>query len=60
MGGTADYPIEFKTSLLWFKVDSGVAQLGAIGAGVLLRTLALNLRWQLPHLYIDGMSKRRN
>ncbi|CAM3010598.1 trimeric intracellular cation channel family protein [Janthinobacterium lividum] len=39
--------------LLYFKVDSSVAQLASIGAGFLFRFLALHFEWRLPNFNGD-------
>jgi len=39
--------------LLYFKVDSSVAQLASIGAGFLFRFLALHFAWRLPNFNGD-------
>jgi len=39
--------------LLYFKVDSSVAQLVSIGAGFLFRFLALHFAWRLPNFNAD-------
>ena len=39
--------------LLYFKVDSAVAQLASIGAGFLFRFLALHFEWRLPNFNGD-------
>lgn len=39
--------------LLYFKVDSSVAQLASIGAGFLFRFLALHFSWRLPNFNGD-------
>ncbi|MED5615236.1 trimeric intracellular cation channel family protein [Janthinobacterium sp. P210005] len=39
--------------LLYFKVDSSVAQLASIGAGFLFRFLALHFEWRLPNFNDD-------
>ena len=39
--------------LLYFKIDSSVAQLASIGAGFLFRFLALHFEWRLPNFNGD-------
>ncbi|PIF11175.1 trimeric intracellular cation channel family protein [Janthinobacterium sp. 13] len=39
--------------LLYFKVDSSVAQLASIGSGFLFRFLALHFEWRLPNFNGD-------
>ncbi|WP_300752429.1 trimeric intracellular cation channel family protein [Janthinobacterium sp.] len=39
--------------LLYFKVDSSVAQLASIGAGFLFRFMALHFAWRLPNFNAD-------